>query len=159
MKESLLATHLQAFVPLEIRELYRQGGVTDWHIEEAQQRMRTSGEDIMAELQFVPPNDHDDILLAVCKSDDYIPRPGDELDVELVVIEHSSHPHALRSTSFRVVSIRPCLRNTEKIEEWMHHVWTATPNIVSIRVEGTNEETRAYIDRRIAFCEGYDTNN
>ncbi len=40
MKESLLATHLQAFVPLEIRELHKQGGITEWHIEEAQQRMR-----------------------------------------------------------------------------------------------------------------------
>ena len=40
MQESLLATHLQAFVPIEIRELHKQGGITDWHIEEAQSRLR-----------------------------------------------------------------------------------------------------------------------
>lgn len=38
---SLLATHLEAFVPIEMKELQKQGGATDWHIEEAQRRLST----------------------------------------------------------------------------------------------------------------------
>ena len=43
----LLSVHLEAFVTIEIKELERQGGVTSWHIEEAQRRIatiRASGE-------------------------------------------------------------------------------------------------------------------
>lgn len=39
--DALLKMHLEAFVPLEIKELERQGGVTDWHIEEARRRIAT----------------------------------------------------------------------------------------------------------------------
>lgn len=35
----LLPIHLQAFVPLEILNLQRHGGPTDWHFAEAQRRM------------------------------------------------------------------------------------------------------------------------
>jgi hypothetical protein len=36
--ETLIPIHLESFVNIEIRELQRQGGPTDWHIEEAQRR-------------------------------------------------------------------------------------------------------------------------
>lgn len=36
-----LQIHLQAFVPVEIRELQRRGGPTDWHFEEAKKRLPT----------------------------------------------------------------------------------------------------------------------
>jgi hypothetical protein len=39
MNGDILTMHLEAFVPIEIRELQRQGGITDWHIKEAQERM------------------------------------------------------------------------------------------------------------------------
>lgn len=38
MSEPLLLDHLAAVVPLLILDLERQGGVSDWHIEEAQRR-------------------------------------------------------------------------------------------------------------------------
>jgi hypothetical protein len=40
-----LHEHLAAFVPLEIRELQRQGGPTEWHFEEAQRRWHKLQED------------------------------------------------------------------------------------------------------------------
>lgn len=36
----LLLTHISTWVPFHIRELEKQGGITLWHIEEAQRRMR-----------------------------------------------------------------------------------------------------------------------
>jgi len=40
---------LEAAVILEIRNLIAQGGVTDWHIEEAQQRLRSIRENNVGE--------------------------------------------------------------------------------------------------------------
>jgi hypothetical protein len=36
MDDTLLKLHLAAWVPIEIRELERQGGAQDWHFEAAQ---------------------------------------------------------------------------------------------------------------------------
>lgn len=35
----ILRDHLQAFVPIEIQALQKQGGPTDWHFEEAKKRL------------------------------------------------------------------------------------------------------------------------
>lgn len=48
----LLILHLQAFVPLEIKELQRQGGITDWHVEEAQRRLAAHREPGASEALF-----------------------------------------------------------------------------------------------------------
>lgn len=104
-------------------------------------------------LIFVPSDDHDDITLAVCQSGGYIPRLGDELIVELTTLKDTADPRAFDNAYFRVVSILPCLKNMEEVEEWMTHVWMYTPGIIYIRVEGTNDTTRAYIERLIAEYE------
>lgn len=104
-------------------------------------------------LIFVPSNDHDDITLAMYQSGGYIPRPGDELIVELTTLKDTADSRAFDNAYFRVVSILPCLKNMEKAEEWMTDVWLHTPSTIYIRVEGTNGTTRAYIERLIAEYE------
>lgn len=101
-------------------------------------------------LIFVPPDDHDDITLAMCQSGGYIPRPGDDLIVELTTLKDNTDPRAFDSAYFRVMSIQPCLKNMEKVEEWMTHVWMHTPNTIYIRVVGISQITQDYIDRLIA---------
>lgn len=103
-------------------------------------------------LVFVPP-DHDDIELARCISGGYTPRPNDELLIELTILKDNADPRAFDHAYFRVLSIMPCLKNVEKIEEWMTHVWSHTESTIYIRVEGTNDTTRAYIARLIAEYE------
>lgn len=100
-------------------------------------------------LIFVPPG-HDDIELARCVSGGYIPRPGDELLIELTVLKDGTDPRAFDNAYFRVISIMPCLKNIAKIEDWMRYVWAHPENNLYIRVEATNQETRTYIDRLIA---------
>lgn len=104
-------------------------------------------------LIFVPPG-HDNITLAFCISGGYIPRPGDEILVELAVTHNTADPRTFSNAYFRVLSIMPCLKNIKRIEEWMTLVWPPdATNVFYVRVEGTNDTTRAYIERLIAEYE------
>ena len=47
--QTLLKCHLSLCVPLEIDHLKRHGGVTEWHIEQAQSAMSQTREDNISE--------------------------------------------------------------------------------------------------------------
>lgn len=48
----MLAMHLECFVPIEIIQLQRVGGPTDWHVEEALRKMATLREPGSSEALF-----------------------------------------------------------------------------------------------------------
>lgn len=58
MDDTLLTLHLQSLVPQEIRILQQQGGITQWHVEEAQRRMRAFRETPGASESILFANKH-----------------------------------------------------------------------------------------------------
>lgn len=61
----MLSMHLDGFVPIEILNLQRQGGPTDWHFEEAQRRMATLREPGASEALFFLDKAKTHVVLSV----------------------------------------------------------------------------------------------